>query len=369
MKKLKVVIWGTGEIGSAAMPAINQHPNLELVGAKVYTEAKHGLDVGDIFGIGKTGAIANINNEEVLALEADCVLYAPMMWNVDEICSILESGKHLVTPAPYVYPDIQLPEDTAKIEAACQKGGVNFYADGINPGITSIRIPLMYANWCSRIDSIRTSEVYDGRSYEGELALTLFNMGFTEEESANNPVKGMLPGAMNQPLDLLAKGLGLEVVSYKQEHDVVMSNQTIQVAAGTIKEGASAYNHFRHIAYTKEGVELMTEQYWFMDDPAVQSRLQRKIDLPLTSGWQMEIKGEPGLIVNADFTDSHSPMEHHRKSWEATANCCIHAIPAVCSEKGNPGIKTPLDLPFLTPGGVAVDSNLDSVGGKIALSA
>ena len=42
--------------------------------------------------------------EEILALDADCVLYAPLMPNPEEVAAILRSGKNVVTPLGWFYP-------------------------------------------------------------------------------------------------------------------------------------------------------------------------------------------------------------------------------------------------------------------------
>ena len=99
-KKYKVVQWATGVVGSASLKGILRHPKLELVGVKVYSDEKAGQDAGEIIGAAKTGVLATRDVDAILALDADCLIYCPMPWNVEEICRILESGKHLITPCP-----------------------------------------------------------------------------------------------------------------------------------------------------------------------------------------------------------------------------------------------------------------------------
>jgi len=47
---LRVVQWATGGVGVAAIRGVLEHPDLELVGCWVHSEAKAGKDVGDIIG-------------------------------------------------------------------------------------------------------------------------------------------------------------------------------------------------------------------------------------------------------------------------------------------------------------------------------
>ena len=106
-KKYKVIQWATGVVGSAALGGILRHPKLELVGLKVYSDDKNGLDAGDIAGTDATGVIATQDVDAIMAMEADCVLYCPLPWSTTEICRLLESGKHVITPCPYWFPFIQ----------------------------------------------------------------------------------------------------------------------------------------------------------------------------------------------------------------------------------------------------------------------
>ena len=52
---LRVVQWATGGVGVAAIRGVLEHPDLELVGCWVHSEAKAGKDVGDIIGTGTAG--------------------------------------------------------------------------------------------------------------------------------------------------------------------------------------------------------------------------------------------------------------------------------------------------------------------------
>ena len=54
----RVIQWATGNVGRAAIEGVLAHPDLELVGAYVYSAAKAGRDVGEICGIGPIGVTA-----------------------------------------------------------------------------------------------------------------------------------------------------------------------------------------------------------------------------------------------------------------------------------------------------------------------
>jgi 2,4-diaminopentanoate dehydrogenase len=137
---LRVIQWATGSVGRHAVAAVHEHPDLELAGALVYSDAKAGRDVGDICGIGPVGVTTTTDPDEIAALDADCVLYMPQgemnpMGAVDDICRLLASGKNVVSTAVtgLIYPRSLGDKVVDKLESACAEGQTSFHATGIEP--------------------------------------------------------------------------------------------------------------------------------------------------------------------------------------------------------------------------------------------
>ena len=127
----RVIQWATGGVGRAAIEHIVRHPDLTLVGCWVHSEEKAGLDVGEIVGSEPLGVTATNSVDEILALEADCVLYAPLMPNPEEVAAILRSGKNVVTPLGWFWPSA---DERNKMAAPALDGGVTLHGTGIDPG-------------------------------------------------------------------------------------------------------------------------------------------------------------------------------------------------------------------------------------------
>ncbi|MDT7740116.1 MAG: hypothetical protein QOK09_3485 [Mycobacterium sp.] len=106
---LRVVQWATGSVGVAAIKGVLEHPELELAGCWVHSEAKNGKDVGEIIGTPALGVIATNSLDEILALDADAVIYAPLLPNADEVAALLRSGKNVVSPVGWFYPGAGRP--------------------------------------------------------------------------------------------------------------------------------------------------------------------------------------------------------------------------------------------------------------------
>ena len=72
----KVIQWSTGNVGSYALRAILNHPELELVGLVVSNPAKVGRDAAELCGLtDRTGIVATDDWKSLLAAGADCVCY------------------------------------------------------------------------------------------------------------------------------------------------------------------------------------------------------------------------------------------------------------------------------------------------------
>jgi len=79
---------------------LDHRPDLRIVGARVYSPDKrvyspdkNGVDVGTLAGRDPSGVVATTDVDEVLALDADCVLYTPRIARLDEVCALLSGGK------------------------------------------------------------------------------------------------------------------------------------------------------------------------------------------------------------------------------------------------------------------------------------
>jgi 4-hydroxy-tetrahydrodipicolinate reductase len=109
-KKYRVIQWATGHVGKHALRAIANHPEMELAGLWVSSEAKAGKDAGELCGAGHTGVKATRDADAVLALDADCVSYAAatdyrLGDAIEDMCRILASGR-TSSPSfvPFIYP-------------------------------------------------------------------------------------------------------------------------------------------------------------------------------------------------------------------------------------------------------------------------
>ena len=137
---IRVIQWATGGVGRAAIAGVLAHPDLELVGCWVHSADKAGRDVGELCDGPPVGVVATDDIDELVALDADCVIYSPVMADPGVVARLLASGKNVVTPLNWFFPG---GRDESRIETACAEGRTTIHGTGIHPGGITERFPLM----------------------------------------------------------------------------------------------------------------------------------------------------------------------------------------------------------------------------------
>ena len=340
---LRIIQWATGGVGRAAIQGIVSHPELELVGAWVHGEEKEGQDVGEICGIGTLGVSATRNVDELLAMEADCVLYSPIMAQRKEVCRILESGKNVVTPLDWFYPG---DRDVADLEAACRVGGSTLHGTGIHPGGITEKFPLMVSALSQAITHVRAEEFSDMRTYAAPLVVSeILKFGKTPEEALGNPMLEMLGGGFGQSIEMVAAELGFALDPEKRtQHEVAVATKPIDSPIGPIEPGLVAAQRFTWEGLVDGESVITVRTNWLMGEENLDPGWNFG---PEGERFEVEVKGDPGSKVSFHgwHPESIAAGLERNPGIVATATHCVSSIPYVC--RAEPGIVTYLDLPLV----------------------
>lgn len=340
----RVIQWATGNVGRAAIEGIVGHPDLELVGCWVHSEDKDGVDAGDLAGIGPVGVLATTDREVVLSLDADCVVYAPMLADEREVRAILASGKSMVTPVGWVYPFAS--RDVSALQAVCHEAGVVLHGTGIHPGGMTERFPLMVSALATDIRHVRSEEFSDIRSYATELVVREIMMfGQQPDVAAAGPMGALLGDGFGQSIDLIAAEMGVTLDPDKRiHHEWAVATAPIETPVGTLDTGTVAAQRFEWQG-TVGGVPVISAAVnWFMGT--------EHLDPPWTFGpegerFEVTLEADPPVHVIFHGVHPTSLEEGIRRNAGivATAMHCVNAVPYVC--EAEPGIRTYLDLPLI----------------------
>lgn len=336
----RVIQWATGLVGQEAIKGVLAHPELALVGCWVHSDDKVGKDVGEICGVEPIGVRATNKIEEVCALDADAVVYAPVLASTRDVIQLLESGKNVVTPVGWIYPGDS--PGVAALEAACRRGQVTLHGTGINPGGITERFPLMLSAMCRNIKHVRAEEFSDIRNYPTEIVVReVMLFGKDPDTAAKSPMVEVLGHGFMQSIDMVAAALGWELDPEKRSmHEMAVATRDLDTPVGVIQKGTVAGQRFTWEG-TVNGRTVMTVRVnWLMGDDA--------LDPPWKLGEQRfenELDAEPPL--SCTFHGLHPPVvgEHPEIGLIGPAMHCVNAIPYVV--QAEPGIMTYLDLPLL----------------------
>ncbi|OHV39052.1 MULTISPECIES: NAD(P)H-dependent amine dehydrogenase family protein [Pseudofrankia] len=335
---LRVVQWATGNIGTRALRTVIEHPNLELVGLYVYSDAKAGKDAGELAGLGiTTGVAATTSIDDIVALGADCVLYMPARLDADEVCRLLESGANIVTTrGEFHRPASMDPALRAQVEKACAAGGASIHSTGSSPGFISEAIPLVVSSLQRRLDRIVINE-YANMSRRDSPDMIFNLMGYGQPPAAFDDRRAAyLAEAFGPSLSLTADALGVPLEEITASGEVAVATRDIDIAAGRIAAGTVAAQRIT-VTGLRGGTPLLEfKAHWFCS-----TELDPAWELALDAGWRVTVEGDAPLDITLRFPLTLDEMGAMTPGY--TAHRPVNAIPAVVAAL--PGIRTTLDLP------------------------
>jgi hypothetical protein len=354
MAKYKVIQFATGMTGKAAIRAMADHPELELVGCLVFAKDKVGKDAGEIAGIGRIGVTATDNFEDILKIEADAVSFNGMWPDLDKVCPLLASGKHVAMSAGLIYPKYLGPAVVNRLETACKQGHTSVFGGGISPGFVQCLAPIALSSMARRIDSIYMQEFVDMRGYDSyDLIVNMLGMGRTLEDVTKNKHPSfdtMMPDFFLQAVALTADALKLPVERFDKRYEYAITPGGSEASFGKIAPGTIGGLRATFVAVHDGKEKLVAELNWQCAFDLGAGWMQRS-DLDNAQQWRITLEGDPSLrLISEQASTFKRKMGREEQSTDhaivATTMSVLNAIPYLC-EAQEPGIKTLLNLPLI----------------------
>ncbi len=338
----RVIQWATGNIGGRALAASLAHPDLEVVGVRVFGADKVGVDIGELAGTGTvTGIAATDDVDALLALDADCVLHMPSRLDLDELCRLLASGKNVVsTCSELLHARRALPAATVeRLEAACADGGTSLFATGSSPGFISEVLPIALLDLERSVDRIVIEE-FANMSQRPSPKLLFDVMGFGREPGPVDAKRAQhMRTNFGPPLEALAARVGIPIDRVDARAEVAATTRPITIAAGDIGEGRVAAQRTVVAAMDGDRERLVFQATWYCTDA-----LDHDWDLGDT-GWRVTIDGDAPVKIDIGF---RTPVDQLASVTPGlTAHPAVNAVVPVCEAR--PGLLTSEDLGVIVP--------------------
>ena len=285
--------------------------------------------------------------ESIVAMDADCVFYTPIIMDTETVCRLLRSGKNVVTTSGFFYPSKDFADDGKKIRSACQEGGTSFHAGGIHPGYAGDILPLTLARVMNRIDRIVVEEVVNVLQDAPLDHIDWLGFGKELDKFLSEPtILGLGMTFFAQSMYMIADGLGVTIDEVTAA-DVKGATATEDIAheLGVIPRGTVAAQQHEWTAWV-DGRPLIVFRAQYTTTTA--DKLEPAWDFGRTQ-YRIVIEGDPPTeLTMAGVEQPDGSMAHPGYDW--TAMGAINAIPDVCDAA--PGWLTHLDLGLIRPRGL-----------------
>jgi len=329
--KLRVVVLGTGRMGSGIIRLLIQKQGMELAGVYGRRTDRAGTDVGKAVGLEKEIGVKISNDlpgllkktNPFIVIQATC---SKVIDAVDEIKTILNHGANVISIAEEMAcPAYGTPEIAAQIHQLALEKKVTVLGTGINPGFVLDLLVIALTGVCFKVESITAKRINDLSPY-GPSVLTTQGVGITPEAFKKGVEDGSVAGHIGfaQSISMIAKAIGWKIDTIEQTLEPIVSKVKRKTPFVKIEPGLTAGCTHTAVAYMngKPVIRLIHPQQ-------VHPHLEN-----VETGDYIEIKGQP----NVNFAGSPEIP-----GGIGTIALAVNMIPKVINSP--PGLKSMVELP------------------------
>jgi hypothetical protein len=341
---IATVVWGTGNVGRAAVRAVDAHPGLKLAAVLVHDAAKVGRDAGTLAGLGhEIGVAATDDVDAALAASPRAVVYAASGDirpddALADVTKAIRAGAVVVTPSLYPLYDQRNapPEFREPVLAAIADGGGSLFVSGVDPGWGNDVLPLLVSGLGARVDVVRCQEQPDSVRY-------LVGMGQPMDYQPPMLMPQVPTMVWGGQVRLMARALGVELDEVRETLDRRPLEETVTTRTmGEFAEGTQGAVRFE-VQGVIDGEPRIVIEHVTRIHPDCAPDWPRP---PSGAGaHRVIIEGRPRIEVTVEASDEG---ENRSAGGNATAaGRLVNAIDWLVDTK--PGLYDALDVP-LKPG-------------------
>jgi hypothetical protein len=346
---IRTAVWGTGNVGRAAIRSVDAHPELELAAVIVHNPDKVGRDAGELADIERALGVAATDDVDTALADVEAVVYAASgdIRPDDALADIVKAiqlGAAVVTPSLYaLYDPTSAPAELRDpVTAAIAEGGGSLFVSGIDPGWGNDILPVLASGLASTIAQVRCQEIFDYSTYDQPDSVRyLVGMGQPMDEVPPMVAPTIPTVVWGGQLRLMARALGVELDEITEVVDRRPLDDTVETAAmGTFEAGTQGALRF--------------EVQGIVDgEPAIVIEHVTRIHPSCAPDWpsppdggdgahRVIIEGRPRIEINVEATDEGG---NRAAGGNATAvGRIVNAIPWLRSS--DPGLYDALDVPL-----------------------
>lgn len=356
---LRTVVWGTGNMGRAAIRAVLAHPGLTLSG--VLSTSRPGVDAATLVhhpdepterdrpptGVLATDASDPLARDALLA-DADAVVYMASGdvrpdAAVADLALALRAGAVVATPSVYALYDPRHadPAALAPVAEAAAAGRSALLVSGIDPGWGNDVLPVLLSGLVAAPTQIRCQELFDYSTYDQPDAVRhSVGMGGPMDQTPIMVAPGIPTMIWGGQLRLMARALGVELEEIREHVERRALEHDVTNAMGLFAAGTQGGLRFEVQGVAGGQVVLVVEHVTRIDD-AVAPDWPRPAS-GAKGAHRVVLEGQPRLEVTVEATAEGG---NSAAGGNATAAVrLVNALPWL--RTAPPGVHDALDVPL-----------------------
>jgi 4-hydroxy-tetrahydrodipicolinate reductase len=248
MRKVKVISYGVGAVGSMIAKFLLEKEGIDIVGAVDVDENKVGKNLGEVLGVEKKLEIKVSDDLDAVLSEtdADIAVHTTSSYLRDtypQIASIVKHGVNVVSTCEELsYPYVSEPELAKKLDALAKKHDVTVLGTGINPGFLMDTLVIMLTAPCQKIEKIEAVRVMDAATRRVPFQKKI-GAGLTVEEFQQKIGKKQITGhvGLEQSIAMIAGALAWKLDNILIEHvEPIVAEKPVESKDIKVKTGQAA---------------------------------------------------------------------------------------------------------------------------------
>ncbi len=234
MKKIKVIFYGVGAIGSEVAKFGLTRPWLEVVGAVDSDPAKIGRDLGAVLGLEKNLGVEVSRDPTALfkRVQADVVVlttgsFLPAIY--DQLESAAQAGLNVVTSAEELaFPTLQSAALAEKLDRLAKEKDITIRGTGVNPGFVMDSLIVYLATATADVEHVWAKRIVNCSLRRKQLQLKVGAGLSADQFKANLGTKFFGHIGLMESAALVADGVGMTPDRITQSVEPVIAEQRVE---------------------------------------------------------------------------------------------------------------------------------------------
>ena len=328
---IRLLILGTGQMGSGIARLVLEKQGLQLVGAYGRRAERAGMDLGRAIGLERdlgipvSGELSEVieQTQPDVAIQATCSRLEDA-W--EEITMLVKQGVNVISIAEEMAcPAAKSPSLAKELHQLAIENRVSVLGTGINPGFVLDLLVITLSGVCSEVQAITAKRVNDLSPY-GPTVLASQGVGLTPEAFEQGLKDGTVVGHIGfvQSIHMIAAALDWEIDHIEQMRESIVSQTSRETPFINIEPGQVAGCLHTASAY-RQGKPVITLIHPQQINPHLDG---------LETGDSIEITGTPNVQLAC------SP---EIPGGQGTAALAVNTIPRLLNAAA--GLYSMVDLP------------------------